>query len=98
MSLHIASVYSTLTVMKRFNPTQPISTPLYSLPSSLDFTTRIAKVLVRRTQKLCYVGGSVNLMGAAGGGTVDEEMEAFRAVVGVVTAEVAKARKSHEAE
>ena len=49
---------------------------------------------MRKTQKLCYVGGSINLMGAGGGGTVEEEMEAFRAVVGVVTAEVAKAQDS----
>lgn len=51
----------------------------------------MAKLLARRTQKLCYVGGSINLMGAAGGGTVDEEMEAFRAIVHVVTSEVMKA-------
>jgi len=73
-----------------------MSTPLYSLPSSLDFTTRIAKLLVRRTQKLCYVGGSINLANAAGGGTVEEEMEAFRAIVGVVTAEVAKASQHQD--
>lgn len=51
----------------------------------------MAKLLVRRTHKLCYVGGSISLANAAGGGTVDEEMEAFRAIVDVVTAEVAKA-------
>ncbi|KAK5128961.1 hypothetical protein LTR85_000294 [Meristemomyces frigidus] len=79
-----------------YNPSQPLSTPLYSLPSSLDFATRMAKLLTRRTQKLCYVGGSVNLMGAAGGGTVEEEMEAVRAIVHVVTAEVAKASNHAE--
>lgn len=67
-----------------------MSTAIYSLPASLDFTTRMAKVLVRRTGKLCYVGGSVNLSNAAGGGTVDEEMEAFRAIVDVVVSETAK--------
>ncbi|KAI7539449.1 hypothetical protein KC331_g9750 [Hortaea werneckii] len=75
----------------RYNPTQPMSTPIYSLPASLDFTTRIAKVLVRRTQKLCYVGGSVNLSNAANGGSVEEEMEAFRAIIDVVVAEANKA-------
>ncbi|TKA23793.1 hypothetical protein B0A50_07075 [Salinomyces thailandicus] len=74
----------------RYNPTQPLSTSLYNLPASLDFTTRMAKVLVRRTQKLCYVGGSVNLSNSAGGGSVEEEMEAFRAVVDVVVAEVGR--------
>ncbi|KAI6875521.1 hypothetical protein KC343_g1232 [Hortaea werneckii] len=75
----------------RYNPTQPMSTPIYSLPASLDFTTRLAKVLVRRTQKLCYVGGSVNLSNAANGGSVEEEMEAFRAIIDVVVAETNKA-------
>lgn len=71
--------------MQRYNPSQPVSTALYTVPSSLDFTTRMAKVLCRRLQKPCYVGCSINLSGAAGGGTVDEEMEAFRTVVEVVT-------------
>ncbi len=74
--------------IQRYNPTQPLSTPLYTIPSSLDFTTRMAKVLVRKTGLVCYVGGSINLTGSAGGGSVEEEMEAFRAVVGVVTAQV----------
>ena len=68
-----------------------MSTTLYSAPSTLDFTIRIAKLLARRTQRPCYVGSSINLSGAAGGGTVDEEMEAFRAVVDVVKAEVDRA-------
>jgi len=67
---------------------------MYAQASSQDFSTRLAKVLVRRTSKLCYVGGSINLADAAGGGTVEEEMEACHAVVGVVTAEVAKACES----
>ena len=72
-----------------------MSTPLYTLPSSLDFTTRMAKLLVRRTNRPCYVGSSVDLSGAVGGGTVDEEMEAFRAVVQTVEAEVTKADRQH---
>ena len=69
---------------QRYNPTQPMSTALYTAPSSLDFTTRMAKVLTRRLKKPCYVGGSINLSMAAGGGSVDEEMEAFRCVVDTV--------------
>ena len=78
--------------MQRYNPTQPLSTPLYTVPSSLDFATRMAKVLVRKTGRVCYVGSSINLAGAAGGGTVDEEMDAFRAIVGAVSAEVQSRR------
>lgn len=68
-----------------------MSTALYSVPSSLDFTTRMAKVLVRRLQRPCYVGTSINLSGAVEGGTVDEEMEAFRRVVDVVVSASADA-------
>jgi hypothetical protein len=70
---------------QRYNPTQPLSTPLYTLPSSQDFATRMAKLLARKTGRPCYVGSSITLSGAAGGGTVEEEMEAFRAIVDVVT-------------
>ncbi|WPH03441.1 Hypothetical protein R9X50_00632100 [Acrodontium crateriforme] len=79
----------------RYNPNQPLSTAMYSSPTSLDFATRLAKLLTRRTQKLCYVGSSMNLSGGAGGGTVEEEMEAFRAIVDVVVSEVSKST-NHE--
>ena len=84
-------------LLQRYNPSQPLSTPLYTLPSSLDFTTRMAKVLARKTKLPCYVGSSINLSGAAGGGTVDEEMEAFRAIVEVVTAGVERAGNNRRA-
>lgn len=77
---------------QRYNPSAPLSTALYTLPPSLDFTTRMAKLLARRTGMPCYVGGSIDLSVAAGGGSVEEEMAAFRAVVDVVTDEVAKVR------
>jgi hypothetical protein len=83
-----------LTPIQRYNPSQPLSTPIYSSPSSLDFATRLAKILVRRTSRLCYVGGSINLSEAACGGTVEEETEAFRAIIDVVTSEVKKAEAS----
>ncbi|KAF1347828.1 hypothetical protein BDV97DRAFT_298345 [Delphinella strobiligena] len=72
----------------RYNPTQPLSTPLYTFPSSLDFATRLAKVLARRTGRAAYVGSSVSFAGAGNGGTVEEEMEGFRRVVEVVVAAV----------
>ncbi|KAK4631759.1 hypothetical protein CLAFUW4_03044 [Fulvia fulva] len=72
----------------RYNQTQPMSTALYSVPSTLDFATRMAKVLVRRLQKPCYVSSSIDLSGAAGGGDVDEERDAFRGVVDAVCATV----------
>ncbi len=82
-----------LTISQRYNPSESLTSTLYSQPSSIDFVTRLAKALVRRTGKPCYVGGSINLANAAGGGTVQEEFEAFRAIVQVVTTECEKASK-----
>lgn len=75
----------------RYTPTQPLSTPLYTIPSTLDFATRMAKLLVRKTGKACYVSWSGDLSGAVEGGNVQEEMAAFRAVVTTVVAEVENA-------
>lgn len=80
--------------IQRYNPTQPLSTPLFTSSTTIDFNTRLAKLLVRRTKKLCYVGGSVDLSTAAGGGSIEEEMEAFRAIVAVVTQQVADAEEA----
>lgn len=77
---------------QRYNPSQPLSTPLYTLPSSLDFATRLAKVLARKTGRAVHVGSSVSFAGAAGGGTVEEEMDGFRRIVDVVTTEVDRLR------
>lgn len=53
-----------------------ISTALASSGSSLDYATRVAKILAKRMKQPIYVGCSVNLAGT----TVEEEME------GLVTA------------
>ncbi|KAI4842477.1 hypothetical protein E4T44_07288 [Aureobasidium sp. EXF-8845] len=75
----------------RYNPSAPLSTPLYTLPSSLDFADRLAKTLARRTGLQVQVGSSVNFSSAGNGGSVEEEMEAFRQLVAVVLREVEKA-------
>ncbi|TQN70166.1 hypothetical protein CSHISOI_05294 [Colletotrichum shisoi] len=69
----------------RLDPAQPISTAIYSVESTLEFTTRMAKLLAKRTNLPVYVGCSINLGGSAMGLSVEEEMEAFRAIVDVVT-------------
>jgi len=68
----------------RYNPTQPISTPLYTVTGSLEFAERMAKLLAKKTGKGCYVSWSGDLSGGVQGGSVEEEMEAFRAVVKTV--------------
>lgn len=69
---------------QKFNPNQPISTPLYTQESNLEFATRIAKLLAKKTMLPAYVGSSLDLSGMGMGGTAEEEMEAFRKVIEVI--------------
>ncbi|KAF3042808.1 hypothetical protein E8E11_007657 [Didymella keratinophila] len=68
----------------RVTPTQPLSTPLFTHSATLDFTTRLSKLLARRTSKPIYVSSSMSFVNAGMGGTVEEEMEGFKRVVQVV--------------
>lgn len=47
------------------------------MPGSIDFATRVAKILARKTGKPAYVGCSVIF----GSGGVEEEVEAMKVVV-----------------
>lgn len=49
----------------------------------MEFTTRLAKLLARRTQLPTYVGNSISFASTGLGGTVEEEMDAFKKVVEV---------------
>ncbi|PTB63523.1 hypothetical protein BBK36DRAFT_1126715 [Trichoderma citrinoviride] len=64
----------------RFNQQQAIATTLFSAESSLEFTTRVAKLVARKTQLPVYVTNSISLESMGMGGTVEEEMEAFKGV------------------
>lgn len=69
---------------QKVTPAETLSTPLFTHSSTLDFTTRLSKVLARKTGKPVYVGNSSSFASAGMGGTVEEEMEGFRRVVEVV--------------
>lgn len=56
----------------------------------MEFTTRLAKLLARKTKKAVYVGNSISFASAGMGGTIEEEMAGFRKVVEVVMEEVGK--------
>ncbi|KAJ8116141.1 hypothetical protein OPT61_g2373 [Boeremia exigua] len=68
----------------RSAPNQPLSTPLFTHSATLDFTTRLSKVLARRTGKPIYVSSSMSFADTGMGGTVEEEMEGFKRVVEVI--------------
>jgi hypothetical protein len=65
----------------RFNAQQPLATTLFSMESTVEFTTRLARLLARKTQLPVYVSNSMKLDSAGMGGTVEEEMEAFKDIV-----------------
>jgi hypothetical protein len=77
--------------LQRNNPDQTLSTPLFTYESSVEFTTRLAKLLARRTHKPVYVGNSMSFASAGMGGTVEEEIEGFKKVIAVVMGQVEKA-------
>ncbi|KAL1882982.1 hypothetical protein VTK73DRAFT_504 [Phialemonium thermophilum] len=69
----------------RFDSSQPLSTALTTVESSLDFTTRLAKLLARKTQLPVYLGNSASFSAVGlGGGTVEEIMEAFKNIADVI--------------
>ncbi|KAK3685659.1 hypothetical protein B0T22DRAFT_225622 [Podospora appendiculata] len=68
----------------RYNPDQPLSTPLCTVEPTIELTTRLAKLLAKKTRLPTYVGNSMSFASAGLGGTVEEEMEAFKQVAGLV--------------
>lgn len=62
--------------MTRSNET--LSTALYTKTGSVDFVTRLAKVLARRTRKPVYVGGEVRFW------SIEDEGVALRGIVETV--------------
>ncbi|PTB35999.1 uncharacterized protein TrAFT101_009158 [Trichoderma asperellum] len=74
----------------RFNPQQAIATTLFSAESSLEFTTRVAKLVARKTQLPVYVTNSISLESTGMGGTVEEEMEAFKGVAEAIISNLPK--------
>ncbi|TGJ79532.1 hypothetical protein E0Z10_g9231 [Xylaria hypoxylon] len=67
----------------KYNPNQPLSTTLYSVEATLEFTTRLAKILAKKAKMPVYVGNSISFASTGLGGTMEEEMEAFKQVVAV---------------
>ncbi|KGO70301.1 hypothetical protein PITC_097000 [Penicillium italicum] len=82
----------------RTSPKSTISTTLYTSPSSIEYTARIAKILARRFSMPVYVGCSIDPHGM--GLEVTEEMEGLTKIVNVITEkwEEHKQEKSGSAE
>lgn len=78
--------------IQRFDPTQPLATTLYTQESSLEFSTRLARILARKTSAPVYVTNSVSFANAGMGGTVEEEMEGLKNILDVLLPRIQKAR------
>ncbi|AEO56757.1 hypothetical protein MYCTH_2302025 [Thermothelomyces thermophilus ATCC 42464] len=72
----------------KYNPSQPLATALCTVEPTIEFTTRLAKLLARKTQRPVYVGNSISLASTGLGGTVEEELDAFKRVVEVTLAQL----------
>uniref|UniRef100_L2FCB7 Uncharacterized protein n=1 Tax=Colletotrichum fructicola (strain Nara gc5) TaxID=1213859 RepID=L2FCB7_COLFN len=83
-----ATLFLTSTTQDEPSSTAALGSFVYALPneSTVESATRMAKLLAKRADMPVYVGCSVNLGGTAMALSVEEEMEAFRAVVDVVMA------------
>ena len=75
---------------QRFNPQQPLATTLFSVEPTLEFTTRLAKLLARKASLPIYVTNSMSFGDAGMGGTVEEGMEALRNIVEVILGQLRK--------
>ena len=77
--LQLTQMYSSF--CQRFQSTEPLCTHLYAMTETIDFATRVAKIIARRTEKPAYVGCSAVFPAA----DVEEETGALRmAVQGVM--------------
>jgi len=63
--------------VKRSNGPNVISTALATSVSSIDYASRLAKILARRLQLPVYVGCSINFTGT----TAEEELEGLTLAV-----------------
>lgn len=76
-------IFKILTVyVQRLQPSEPLCTPIYAFPSSVDFATRVAKAVVRKGNRPTYVSWSGSF--GIGGAGVDEEMEGLKLAVQAV--------------
>ncbi|MCJ1387386.1 hypothetical protein MMC18_000229 [Xylographa bjoerkii] len=74
----------------RLNPLDPLSTALFPVPSSIDFATRVAKIVARKTGRPTYVGCSATF----GGATVEEEIEGVKAAIEAILNELAALKQN----
>jgi hypothetical protein len=76
-----------------YNPAEPLSTPLLAEEPTIDLTTRVAKLLARKLEMPVHVSNSMSFANTIMGGSVEEEMAAFREVMAVVLDKVREAQK-----
>ncbi|EGX91482.1 hypothetical protein CCM_05640 [Cordyceps militaris CM01] len=74
----------------RFNPQQPLATTIFTTQATVEFTTRTARILARKANRPVYVTNSISFVNAGMGGTVEEEMEALKNVIEVVSGQLSK--------
>lgn len=69
--------------LQRSNDNQPLATTLFSSEVTVEFSTRLAKILARKSRRPVYLTNSISLESAGMGGTIEEEMEALQDILAV---------------
>lgn len=64
---------------------------LFSVEPTIEFTTRIARILARKAEIPVYVTNSVSFKNAGMGGTVEEEMEGLKSIVDAILPKIQEA-------
>ncbi|KAI9833980.1 MAG: hypothetical protein M1826_005885 [Phylliscum demangeonii] len=76
----------------RRHTSEVFATGLYAQESTVDLTTRLARLLARKLQMPVYVGCSASFASAGLGGTMEEEMEGVKRCLDVVLETVQRER------
>lgn len=87
-SAKIFFFFHNICLQQRRNPKDVLATSLYAHESTLDFTMRLAKLLVSKFDIPVYVGNSISFATAGLGGTVEEELDGVKSCIDVVVGAV----------
>lgn len=75
-----------------YNPSEALSTPLLLEEPTIDLATRVARLLARKTKTPVYVSSSMSFAETVLGGSIEEEMAAFRDVMALVVDKIGEVR------
>lgn len=88
MHLLYESLFGLKLNTQAYNPSEALSTALLLEEPTIDLTTRVARLLARKTKLPVYTSSSMSFADTVLGGSPDEEMAVMRNVIAVVLAKI----------